>query len=319
MKPGRSISPRHPVSLLVVAAVLFLAASQASGLVVTLGQRDFEENSPPRNLTEYQDAQVGEPPPFSGYIGSDLSAPQGSNFNASWTFSYAARIYPDARITIGLYDGDCFATSCLIVSSFTVDGFDFTAALNSQIQSTGRKRNGTYDIFSVDLSSILSALGDGSATVSLALQPGDGGQEFNGAGLDFSTLTVDSASPPGCSSDARDELLFAGTELVLVNYYAMLALYLENILGHTASNEVNIALGHLVNARAHLETAYFDAALGTFTSEYADAAFNWARLAEQSLDQVQQGSDSYTAFFILYSYYAGYYQSWAAYYCSLGM
>lgn len=183
------IHTRTQLYRLVFFLITVFGSGQVSAITTTLGWQNFSDGDVISGNT-YNAYQYGETGAFNGFIGSD---PSGPSFSESWTFNYAAGSYTDANIEFALYDYDCFTVNCDVVSTFTVDGFDFTSALNSQMLPGSSQ---LYSIFLIDLSSIASALDDGSATVSLTLQPDvNSTQNFNGAGLDFSTLTLASPVP----------------------------------------------------------------------------------------------------------------------------
>jgi len=146
-------------------------------------------------------ALAGSPAPFNAFCGSDAAA----NCAANWTFSYllpAGQLVSGATLTLGISDIDSAAAGNQ-VASFLIGATDLTAALNTVSEGlnggTGAT-NGEYDVLTVTLpSAALSALQSGSANVSLSLQgPGLGvlgSTTFNGAGLVFSTLDIQTASP----------------------------------------------------------------------------------------------------------------------------
>lgn len=109
------------------------------------------------------------------------------SFSASFTFSYAPGAYTAATLTFGIYDHDSFLEGDQ-VASFTVDGADLTAELNSIFEASGGQQT-EVNVYTIDLSAALAQLADGSATFSLALQ-GGGFQSANGAALDFAQLNL---------------------------------------------------------------------------------------------------------------------------------
>jgi len=183
---------------LLVLAVLSLGTQIASANVtVTLGEQDFADGATPTSGTILA-AGAGEPAPFDGvFSGSDATGP---NFSTSWTFSYAAQ--PNvlgASLTLGISDHESSATGSQ-VASFTLNGIDLTSALDVLLESRGGASRESNVYLLTLPSSTFAALGTGSATFSLSLQePGLGilGETtFNGAALDFSTLSVTPVPEP---------------------------------------------------------------------------------------------------------------------------
>lgn len=204
---------------LMAAALAFGSAANAA-VVTMLGDADFT-NGQSVGTGTFTGASAGDPAPFNQFIGSDVAGP---NFSASFTFSYGAIVDPitSATIQLGLYDGDS-AASGNQVASFTVDGTDITALLNSALEATPGA-TGREIYYSVSLSgAALTALADGSALFSLTLQgPGLGilGETtFNGAGLDFATLTIDTQPQGGTpvSEPATWSMLLLGGAGILVS------------------------------------------------------------------------------------------------------
>ena len=179
---------------LMLTMIMMFSTGHANAITVTLGDQDFSDGDVINDPRTYNSAQIAEPAPFDSFKGSDFSGP---DFSESWTFNYAADPYVvAATIEIGLYDYDCFSVNCNVVSSFTIEGFDFTSALNSLI-SPDVTESRLYNTFLVDISSISQALSDGTAIASLTLQSDPvAGFDTNGAGLDFSTLTLATAPVP---------------------------------------------------------------------------------------------------------------------------
>jgi hypothetical protein len=182
------------------AAALLLAASplalRASVLTFTLGSAtpSFTDGQIV-NAPTFNAAVAGNAFPFNGEIGSDTGTTTASNFQASWSYNYGAiaGTISNATLTLAIWDNDAQASGNQ-VASFTVGGIDLTATLNTAFESHGGA-NDEYDIYTVTLpSSTFSALAGGTPGLSLNLQgPGLGilgATTTNGAGLDFSTLTI---------------------------------------------------------------------------------------------------------------------------------
>ena len=148
--------------------------------------------------SQFTTAVGGQPAPFNAFIGSDVSGP---NFSASWDFVLGiptGATVTGATLTLGIYDHDSKAPGNQ-VASFTVGSTDLTSLLNIQFESFGGA-NAEYDVYTITLpSAAFATLQSGSASFALSLQgPGLGilgTTPFNGAGLDFSTLDVTTASP----------------------------------------------------------------------------------------------------------------------------
>jgi hypothetical protein len=172
-----------------------LAVAQTVSL--TLGKQHFVDGQEPVGPGTFDTAAAGEPAPFNAFIGSD---PTGPNFAATWTFTYAApSTLRAATLTLGIVDGDSQAPHDT-VASFTLDGIDLAAPLNTVFKGHGGAL-GEYNIYTLALpSSTFSALETGTANFSLSLQgPGLGvlgPTPFLGAGLDFSTLVLNPVPEP---------------------------------------------------------------------------------------------------------------------------
>jgi hypothetical protein len=180
-------------------AGLFLLSHVAAALVITEGEQDFSDGTQVGGVAAYNSPQSNENTTLHNFNGSDF----GANFSDSWSFNYAAGTYSSASISLGLFDYDCFA-ACDVIASFSVDGTSFAADLVADIISTGQSVNGAYDVFNIDLTSILTDLNDGLVNMSLAFKPATNGSfTGNGGGLDFAELTLQQAvSVPEPSSCA---------------------------------------------------------------------------------------------------------------------
>ena len=202
------------LSAKIIVPFALLAGSQLTyaNTVVTLGDQDFADGATP-TTGAFLTAGSGEPAPFNGvFSGSDVTGP---NFSASWTFSYSAIVdtITGGSLKFGIYDHES-AASGNQVASFTVNGVDFTGALNTLFEShggTSREDN----VYTLALPSSLAGLASGTVNVSLSLAgPGlglFGETPFNGAALDFSTLDIATAVPEPLSST----LLLIGVPAVL--------------------------------------------------------------------------------------------------------
>ena len=176
-------------------AVVMAYSPLANAAVIsqTLGAIDTPDNT---KVGSGVFTSASDPAPFNGFIGSDLTG--GSNLTASWTFSYGAIASPitSATLVIGLYDGD-FAAPGSQLANYTIGAVDLTSALNSLMEATA-SNTGFENYYTVNLPvAAFGLLAGGSPTVSLALQgPGLGilgTTPFNGGGLDFSTITINTS------------------------------------------------------------------------------------------------------------------------------
>ena len=187
------------LSLIGCAAALAWGTQASAATVVTLGDQDFADGAA-MNVAAFQLPQAGEPAPFGVFIGNDF----GTNGSTSFTFTYAAGTATAGSLTFGIYDHDSRAPGNQ-VASFTLDGVDLTADLNTLFESHGGLQ-AEVSLYTLALSgAALGALSDGSATFSLALtgpglqgSPGTTGTttDFNGFGLDFARLEVAAVPEP---------------------------------------------------------------------------------------------------------------------------
>ena len=191
------IKPSVPVLLLFIFALAFCPrASQSALISLTLGKQHFVDGQKPVGPGTFDTAASGEPAPFNAFIGSD---PTGPNFSATWTYNYSPLSSLNAAsLTLGIVDGDSKAPHDT-VALFTLDGIDLASSLNTVFKAHGGSL-GEYDVYTLSLpTSVFPALESGDATFTLDLQgPGLGvlgPTPFLGAGLDFSTLRMDTTVP----------------------------------------------------------------------------------------------------------------------------
>jgi hypothetical protein len=200
-------------------AVVVSLSSLANADVIsqTLGGVDFTDGQIVGAGT-FNTTSASQPVPFNAFIGTD---PSGPNFSASWTFNYGSIVgtITGATLQIGLLDGDS-AASGNQVQSYTLGGVDLTSLLNTAMEANpGANSQENYYTITLPVSTF-SILAGGSPTVSLALQgPGLGvlGQTtFNGAALDFSTITLDTAAavPGPIAGAGLPGLIFASGGLL---------------------------------------------------------------------------------------------------------
>lgn len=164
----------------------------------------------------FNTAQSSFAAPFNIYCGSD----NGTACSASWTFNYsslAGDTINSASVSIGIVDIDSAASGSQ-VASFTLSGApdNLTSALDGLSESAAATNN-LYELFTVTIpNTSLSQLLGGTATFNLALQgPGLGilgPTTSNGAGLVFSTLTIDytPSGPPAMPEPSTLTLLGTG-------------------------------------------------------------------------------------------------------------
>lgn len=183
-------------AVLIYGSIFICTTLQAASFTLGSPTPSFTDGQAPIGTATYNAAVAGNAAPFNGFIGSDVTGP---NFSASWSYSYAPIVgtIGSATLTLGLYDVDSSASGNQ-VALFTLSGTDLTASLNANLDSlhggTG-STSGEYNIVTITLpASTFIALAGGTPALTLNLQgPGLGvlGETpFNGAGLDFSTLTI---------------------------------------------------------------------------------------------------------------------------------
>lgn len=189
MKNLLALSAMSTVATLVTA--IAPAPTFAANLVTTLGEQDFTNGSLGTTLDDFNAASVGEPSPFNGFRGSDFGDP----FSATWTFNFGALSnITSAFFKLGLYDHDSQAPGNQ-VDSFLLDGKDLTSFLNAALESSGGSQI-EYNVYEIALPDwVFADLEDGIATFALTLkgpglQDGPSTTSSNGAGLDFSSLAI---------------------------------------------------------------------------------------------------------------------------------
>lgn len=183
-------------ALTFVAGLLEIGAVQAQ-TTVSLGQSHFSDGQVV-GTGSFLAAVAGQPAPFDQFQGSDATGP---NFDTHWTMSYAVppSVY-SATLTLGIYDHDSTASGNQ-VALFTINGVEVTSELNSALEAHGGK-TGEYDLYTIALpSSTYAGLATGSASIQLTLGgPGNsvlGETTYNGAGIDYARLTIQTVPEPG--------------------------------------------------------------------------------------------------------------------------
>jgi hypothetical protein len=199
----QSSAARRPAGRTVqwLCAVLALAGAGSAGaaqIEVSLGNT-ASSLVPGQEVTIFDilAAQAGQVAPFDQGYGSDPI----ENFLASFTFLFGpvGGEIVAASIEFGLYDADAGSPGSQ-VDSFDVAGNDLAGAANAAFESTGGASS-VYDVYTVDLGSVLASLAGGSVSVSLGLHgPVQSPdlfdpdkfviEDFNGAALIYSTLRI---------------------------------------------------------------------------------------------------------------------------------
>ncbi|MFW2829086.1 PEPxxWA-CTERM sorting domain-containing protein [Sphingomonas sp. ID0503] len=173
----------------------------------TLGQQDYADGTI-TSFADYSASAAGEAAPFDQFYGSDVS----SNFDKTFTFSYAPGSVTDGSLTFGIYDHDSSSPGSQL-AYFGVNGIDLTASLNALFEGAGGEQQ-QVSVYTLALSgSALAALSTGSAAFRLTLQPpANNDLPFNGAGLDFASLTIN--ANPAVPEPASWAMMIAGFGLV---------------------------------------------------------------------------------------------------------
>jgi hypothetical protein len=212
----RSLSTR----LTVIGAFGLLGSLQAATFQFTVGtSAGIPVGNTSTGVSTWNADVTGNAAPFNGFIGSDTLGP---NFSANWAFSYAAIAGTITSVTfdLGIYDLDSAASGSQI-GAFSLGANNLTAALDAVsegLNGGSGAANKEYDILTLTLSNtgtIFADIAAGTPSFSLALQgPGLGvtPTTFNGAGIDFSRLTIvtQDAPPPGTPEPAAWTLMGLG-------------------------------------------------------------------------------------------------------------
>jgi hypothetical protein len=188
-------------SYMALAVALSLVETVRADIISQIGTQHFTDGQTGVGTATFNTAVSGQPIPFDKFYGSDTSA----NFSEPWTFNYSFPVggaITGATVTIGILDADTAGAGDQ-VSSFLLDSTnDLTVAANTQFNAAPGA-TGEYNVYNVPIpSSAFSSLTDGSATFALGLTNGLGvlgATQFNGAGLDFSVLSIQVPVPEPAS------------------------------------------------------------------------------------------------------------------------
>ncbi len=216
-------------SLLVLVLFISVAGIQqvtAAIIVDSLGNTTpgFNNGDVPDTAT-VGGAQGGQVDPFNQSLGNDILAD--TNATGSWShiFDLMGKPIQSAILDFGIVDHDSAASGDQ-VSLFSIDGVDLTTELNALFEASGGGDN-EYNVYQLDLGSILGNLADGSADFILSLT-GPGQQTClaaicsdpsnpvtetisNGANYIFSALTITTqdSPPPNPAPEPGTLLLFS--------------------------------------------------------------------------------------------------------------
>jgi hypothetical protein len=217
---------KYPAGKVIFIALCLAVALQAGVVTQTLGgSAGFADGQKPIGVATWNAAVAGHAAPFNAFNGSDVTGP---NFNATWAFSYGALggglFVTSATIQIGLYDLDSAAAGSQI-GSYTEGANNLTALLDTVsegLNGGAGAANAEYDLLTINLPAATFAdLLAGSPSFNLQLaSPGlnalGGATAFNGAGIDFATITINtSATPPPVPEPATWGLLLAGAGVLI--------------------------------------------------------------------------------------------------------
>ena len=212
---GIALRRCHVVAAALLVALIILARSNTAGADViteTLGHMAFPDGTKVA-IVPFAAAHVGDPFPFDGtFNGSD---PSGPNFSESWMFSYGALSnITAATLALGILDSDSAAPGNQVASLILNGSIDLTSPLNVAFEANPSPNSFVNDYTITLDGSTFSELATGTATFALTLQgPGLGvlgTTQFNGAALDFSTITITTQSIPEPTSLVLAALGFIG-------------------------------------------------------------------------------------------------------------
>lgn len=203
---------------------LGIAPATAAVLISqTLGEQDFA-NLATATSAPYLAAAGNETSPFSQIFGGDAV----SNGSFSWTFNYSPVLQSigSATVLMALYETESSASGSQI-ASFLINGIDLTSQMNTLHEATPGASSQIVHYTLVLPSTVFASLATGTVTFSLTLQgPGLGilGEtNFNGGGIDFSTLTINDADQGPAIPEPSSLWLLAGGVAVLAARVRMTA------------------------------------------------------------------------------------------------
>ncbi len=186
---------RFRLTMLMAAAAFLASPGWGATLTQQLGNQDFVNGATVGSATFIGISDVA---PFNTVIGSDVAGP---NFSESWTFNGygpVAGSVSSATLLIASWDFDTMDTTVSHVASFDINGILLTGVLDTAFKANPNTESGQLLWYTITLpSTTFAQLATGSATFNLSLQNGVGVlgvTPFNGGGMDFSTLTVNTAA-----------------------------------------------------------------------------------------------------------------------------
>lgn len=187
---------RFVAGLVLASAVCMAIPAKADTVTASLGTQNFTGGTKVTTGT-FLAAVAAQPAPFNAFCGADTTG----NCSASWTFNYvvpSGDTVTGATLSLGILDLDSAAAGNQI-ASFTLKGVDdLTSTINTVAEAldggTGSP-NSFYEVLTIIIPGAdLADLGGTSATFALQTSaPGLGilgTTNFNGVGLDFSSLSL---------------------------------------------------------------------------------------------------------------------------------
>ena len=186
---------RSRLTMLMVAVAFLASPGWGATLTQQLGTADFTNGATVGSATFIGISDVA---PFNTISGSD---PNGPNFSESWTFNGYGPVVgsvSSATLLIASWEFDTMNTAVSHVASFDLNGILLTGVLDTAFKANPNTGNNQILWYTITLpSTTFAQLATGSATFNLSLQNGAGvlgATTFNGGGMDFSTLTVNTAA-----------------------------------------------------------------------------------------------------------------------------
>ena len=183
------------LTMLMAAAAFLASPGWGATLAQQLGTQDFINGTIVGSATFIGIPDVA---PFNTISGSDVAGP---NFSVSWTFDGYGPVVgsvSSATLLIASWDFDTMDTTVSHVASFDLNGILLTGVLDTAFKANPNTASGQILWYTIALpSTTFAQLATGSETFDLSLQNGAGvlgATQFNGGGMDFSTLTVNTAA-----------------------------------------------------------------------------------------------------------------------------